>query len=201
MAAREDGALWREAGNGDEDAFAELFRRHGPRVYAFCFRSTGDASFAEDLTAITFLEAWRRRTTQLPEDRVLPWLFAVARNVMRNQRRSLRRYRAALDRLPPPRPEADHADEVALRVAAETQMQDVLAVLRRLPQVEREALTLAGEGLSGAESAFVLGTSEATARTRLFRARRRLRELPPTREQSALLEPVLATKGVVRDEH
>ena len=55
-------------------------------------RATGDWSQAEELTAIVFLEAWRRRTqVELERDNALPWLLGVATNVLRNLRRSQRR--------------------------------------------------------------------------------------------------------------
>jgi RNA polymerase sigma-70 factor (ECF subfamily) len=172
----DDGTLWRRARSGDTDAFAELFRRHGDAVYAYCFRRTADWAVAEDLTSVVFLEAWRRRLdVELPEDKVLPWLYGVATNVVRNQRRSLRRYDAALRRLPPLRHERDFADDLAGRLADEQRMRELHGTLRRLPAGERDAVALCWwHDLSAADAAFALGVPEATVRTRLFRARRRL---------------------------
>lgn len=98
----EDGELWARAQAGDAGAFGVLFDRHANSVYRYCFRRSADWAIAEDLTSVVFFEAWRRcADVELGEGRLLPWLLGVATNVIRNQRRSLRRYRAALERLPP----------------------------------------------------------------------------------------------------
>src|SRR5712691_12221724 len=95
-----DSALWQRPAAGEAAAFGTLFERHARTVYNYCFRRTGDWSQAEELTAIVFLEAWRRRRqVHLVRDEALPWLLGVATNVIRNYRRSQRRYRAALERL------------------------------------------------------------------------------------------------------
>src|SRR5437763_15867621 len=95
-----DAALWQRAAEGDTQAFGTIFERHAGTVYNYCFRRTGNWSQAEELTAIVFLEAWRRRGQVVPErDEAIPWLLGVATNVLRNLRRSKRRHRAALERL------------------------------------------------------------------------------------------------------
>lgn len=74
-----DAALWERAAAGETDAFGLLFERHVRSVYNYCFRRTGDWSQAEELTAIVFLEAWRRRRDiQLEREDALPWLLGVA---------------------------------------------------------------------------------------------------------------------------
>jgi DNA-directed RNA polymerase specialized sigma24 family protein len=91
-----DAELWRQAGLGEAGAFGVLFDRHSRAIYNYCARRTGEWALAEDLTSIVFLEAWRRRAAVvLAGDSALPWLYGVATNVVRNQRRSKRRYRAA----------------------------------------------------------------------------------------------------------
>ena len=75
--------------------FGLLFERHARAIYN-CFRRTADWAVAEDLTSIVFLEAWRRRERELLPEKVLPWLYGIATNVIRNRRRSLRRHAAAL---------------------------------------------------------------------------------------------------------
>lgn len=174
----EDGDLWGRAQSGDTAAFGALFDRYADAVYRYCFRRTGDWAVAEDLVSVVFFEAWRRRRdVQLRGGRLLPWLLGVATNVLRNQRRSLRRYRAALARIPPLSPERDFADDLAERVDAERAMRAVLAEVHRLPQGEQEVIGLCvWEGLTSGEAAEALGIPEATVRTRLFRARARLRE-------------------------
>ena len=160
----------------DEAAFTALFDRHARAVYAYCFRRTADWTLAEDLTSIVFLEAWRRR-----RDADLPWLLGTATNVIRNHRRSLRRYGAALERLRRSRPA--YVD-VAERIDDGRRMREILAAVEQLPEPEQDAFALCvWQGLSGAEAAQALGIPEPTIRTRLSRARARLRrlvaEVPP----------------------
>ncbi|HEX6662734.1 MAG TPA: sigma factor, partial [Gaiellaceae bacterium] len=95
-------------------------------MYNFCFRRTGDWAQAEELTAIVFLEAWRRRMqVELERSDALPWLLGVATNVIRNLRRSQRRHRAAIERLPRERV-ADFAVDVDERLDDERQMRAAL---------------------------------------------------------------------------
>lgn len=56
-----DVQLWQRAADGEAAAFGVLFERHARGVYNACFRRTGEWSAAEDVTAVVFLEAWRRR--------------------------------------------------------------------------------------------------------------------------------------------
>jgi RNA polymerase sigma factor (sigma-70 family) len=172
-----DDVLWRRTVRGDRDAFAEIFDRHARRIYGFCFRQTADWAVAQDLTSITFLEAWRRRNSALiDEGKVLAWLFGVAYNTVRQQRRSLRRYREALERLPVPTATPDHTEDSAARAAAEREAAELLQKIRRLPSAQRAALSLVmWEGLTPAEVAVALDKPEATVRSSLHRARRTLR--------------------------
>jgi RNA polymerase sigma factor (sigma-70 family) len=187
-----DDVLWRRISRGDANAFAELFDRHVRRIYGFCFRQTGDWAVAQDLTSITFLEAWRRRLAVVEEGKVSAWLLGIAHNAVRHQHRSLRRYRNALSRLPAPAPHFDHAEDSAERVGAEHQARELLSQLRRLPRAERSVLALiVWEGLTSAEAAVALGIPEATVRTRLHRARRRLS--PPDADPPISLEEGIET--------
>jgi RNA polymerase sigma factor (sigma-70 family) len=126
-----------------------------------------------------FVEAWRRRRDVRPIDEsARPWLLGVANNLLRNHRRSLRRYRAALARLPSPVPQPDPADDVAGRLADERQMSRVLALVERLPRRDQEVLALcAWSELTYHEAATVLDIPVGTVRSRLARARARLAEL------------------------
>jgi RNA polymerase sigma factor (sigma-70 family) len=176
----DDLELWSQAANEYAgEAFGKLFERHADRVYAHCFSRTGSWSMAEDLTSAVFLEAWRRRSeVRFSGESVLPWLLGVATNVTRNAQRTLRRHTLLLAKLPPPADVSDIAVAAADRVDRERLVQHVLAITRQLRKAEREVIALCDwAGLSYAEAAVALGVPEGTVRSRLSRARSRLRAL------------------------
>jgi RNA polymerase sigma-70 factor (ECF subfamily) len=157
-----------------------LFERHAKAIYNYCFRSSGRWAVAEDLLSVVFLEAWRRRETELEPGGVLPWLYGIAVNVVRNQRRSERRYWAALRRFPGPELEPDFAEASGDRVDDEKQMLRALALVRRLSVAERDVFVLcAWLELSYEDASKALDVPLGTVRSRLSRARARLRELDP----------------------
>lgn len=176
--APSDADLW---ARGDEQAFGELYDRYAEAVWNHAYRLTASWSTAEDLTSATFLTAWRRRTEMtLVRDSALPWLFTVAGNLARSEFRRKARFSRLLLRVPRNDVQRDHADEVASSVDHETRLREVLQAVERLPRAEREAveLVLLGE-LTTAEAAEVLGVAEVSVRSRISRARTRLRkELP-----------------------
>ncbi len=90
MSERTDAELWEAARRGNAEAYGVLYERHVHAIYNYLFRRLADWSEAEDMTAVVFLEAFRRRNDVRPsEGKVLPWLYGVATNVLRNRRRSL----------------------------------------------------------------------------------------------------------------
>jgi RNA polymerase sigma-70 factor (ECF subfamily) len=190
--ARDDAALWARIQSGDAEAFGLLFEHYGQAIYAYCFRRTADADRAADLMSVTFLEAWRRRKLGLDGDKVLPWLFGVATNVLRNERRARRRYQAALDRLPAALDEQDFAEEATDRLDGERRMREALHLITRLSRGERDLFVLAAwQGLSPEDAADALGISAGAARTRLSRARKRLALLTSTESNSITTNGVL----------
>ena len=183
-----DSSLWARSRGGDAEAFTELFRRHSTLIYNYCFRRLADWAEAEDALSLVFLEAWRRRSKELPPDKVLPWFYGIATNVLRNRRRSARRYRAALGRYPQSSPEPDFSDDSTQRLDDEREMTRALDLLARLPSRERDVFVLcAWQELSYADAALALGLPVGTVRSRLFSARQRMYELDPRsgHEQSA----------------
>jgi RNA polymerase sigma-70 factor (ECF subfamily) len=184
-----DGELWSAA------AFGILFDRHAKAVYNHCFRLTANWAAAEDHTQTTFLLAWRKRAqVTLVRESALPWLLAVATNVVRNDRRALARRLRLSGRVPADRPVADHADDVADRIDDERRMARVLAAARQLPRAQREALALCvWSGVPYPDAAAVLGITETSVRARVSKARARL---------AALLEPepvVAVPSGIQED--
>jgi RNA polymerase sigma factor (sigma-70 family) len=151
--------------------FNALFASYSSDLVAYCGWRAGSASDAQDAVAEVFLAAWRR-LDQLPEgDAARVWLYATARRVIANQRRSSRRRVALHERL------AHEAATVPQEPPpADREATLVRAALRRLGPRDREVLLLAEwEGLSAAQIAAVVGCLTVTARGRLHRARRRFR--------------------------
>lgn len=178
-----DADLWRRMRADDADAVRLLFARHGPRIHRYATRRTGDPSSADDITAVVFLEAWRRRASiDLEHHSAAPWLYGVANNVIRHWHRSRRHHASALERLSALPPASPALVERQVQAAADAAQ--VLEQIRRLPARERDVLVLSvWEGLSHAEVAIALGTTVGTVKSRLSRARARLdpdRSPPPS---------------------
>jgi RNA polymerase sigma factor (sigma-70 family) len=170
-------AEWDTAIRSDpHGSFGLLFEQHAETIYNYCFRQTASWDVAEDLTSTVFLEAWRsRHRLSVEYDSILPWLYGIATNVCRRQRRTLTRRIRALRRLPTESVQPDPADDVAGRIDDERQMSEVLAVIDRLPAGERDVVALVvWEELDYQQAAAALGIPIGTVRSRLNRARRRL---------------------------
>lgn len=170
-----DAELWER---GDEHAFGELYDRYAEAVWNHAYRLTASWSTAEDLTSATFMTAWRRRGDMtLARASALPWLFTVAGNLARSEFRTRSRFTRLLHRVPRDEVARDHADDVAASIDDEARLREVLTAIARLPRAEREAveLVLLGE-VPIAEAAEVLGVAEVSVRSRISRARSRLRK-------------------------
>ena len=165
--------------NGDPPAFAEIFDQHASAVYAYAARWLGNPSMADDVVSLTFLDAWRLRDRILADGGSLrPWLLGIATNVLRNLSRAARRHRAAMSRLPPPEPVPDFADDLVGQFADVSYIAAVRAALDRLRPADREVFLLCvWSGLDYASAAEALGVPIGTVRSRLSRARQRLRTL------------------------
>jgi RNA polymerase sigma-70 factor (ECF subfamily) len=164
---------------GDPDAFGAVFDECARAVYNHAFRLTGNWSTAEEVVSLTFLEAWRLRETVEPDGESLrPWLLGIAVNVTRNVSRAARRHQAAVSRLPLMPAVPDFADELAGRIDDVARLAAVHRALGKLRRGEREVLALCvWSGLDYAAAAAALGVPVGTVRSRLSRARRKLRRL------------------------
>jgi len=164
---------------GDPDAFGLIFDEYAPAVYNLGFRLTLNWSAAEDVVSLTFLEAWRLRDRIDPAGESLrPWLLGIAVNVCRNLARASRRHQAALSRIPPPPVVPDFAEELAGRLDDAAELREVTKALGALRRSEREVIALCvWSDLDYATAARALGVPVGTVRSRLSRARRRLRKL------------------------
>jgi RNA polymerase sigma factor (sigma-70 family) len=167
-----DESLLQASANGDQRVFSELYERHARAIYNYLFRRLADWSEAEDLTAVVFLEAFRRRSeVVVVEGKLLPWLYGIATNVLRNRRRALWRNRHLVARLAR-QPDTVVTPDVAARSEAAQQMRSVLKRIARLPRQQQDVIALCvWSGLSYDEAAAALGVPVGTVRSRLSRAR------------------------------
>ena len=176
----DEARLWALARGGDAQAFAAIFDLHRDRVFRQAVRLLDSGPDAEDVSASAFLELFRRRAdVRVVNGSVLPWLLVTTANLARNSTRARRRYRDFLAKLPRDGTELTSAD-VAQTVADATLDPRLHRALRQLSEEDVALLTLVVlEDFTVADAAAVLGLSPAGAKTRLHRARQRIRETLP----------------------
>jgi RNA polymerase sigma-70 factor, ECF subfamily len=154
------------------ERFESLYRSSRDDVYAYVMTLLRDPAAAEDVTALAFERAYRRRRTfdrRRGEERA--WVFGIARNAALDELRRRRRVAALVGDPADGASVEDEEVEVALRRTA------VQAALATLPAREREVVALKFHaGLSNAELAGVLGVSESNAGTLLYRTMEKLRK-------------------------
>ena len=161
----------RAAQSGDREAFARLLECYWDRLYRWLYHLTRDRHTAEDLTQETFLKALGAMQSFRAGTNFRAWIFRIGHNNFVNQKRSEKRTKHQL-------PEDAAAPDVG-GVETTTENRDSLQVVNRavadLPADFRSALLLrVEEGLSFREVAKILGTTEETARWRVFKARQKL---------------------------
>ena len=170
-----DGAVF-ERSLSEPQIFTVIFERYYRRVYGYLSRRVG-RTIADDLAAETFTRAFERRSAyDTAAERALPWLLGIAVNLLAHHRRSEGRQLRAFAALGEPEPE-EHVAESATRWLDTTSRQRLALALERLDDYDREALLLYAWGeLTYVEIAEVLRIPVGTVRSRLNRARRKLRE-------------------------
>jgi RNA polymerase sigma factor (sigma-70 family) len=163
----------------DEPALFDLvFRRHFPSIHRYLRRRVG-LQLADELAAETFAVAFAHRSTFDPDHgEARPWLFGIAANLVRNHRRAERRQLIAYSRtgIDPIVPDA--IADADSRMDAVLAMRRVAKGLASMSEADREVLLLfAWANLSYEQIAAALDVPIGTVRSRLSRARRRIREL------------------------
>jgi RNA polymerase sigma factor (sigma-70 family) len=174
----------------DPEQFAVLFDRHAPLIHRYINRRVGH-QVADDLVAETFLAAFgKRHGYNLSYADARPWLYGMATNLIgqhrREERRQYRIRQAAIPDLDPP----GHDEQVAADVTAGAVRGLLTDALAGLAAGERDVLLLiAWEQLSYDETARALDIPIGTVRSRLSRARAKLREaLSATGQQETVKE-------------
>jgi RNA polymerase sigma factor (sigma-70 family) len=154
---------------GRPEAFETIFDRHFDAVWRYLARRVG-SNRADDLASATFVIAFeRRRGFREATTSARPWLFGIATNVLRNDLRSEQRALSAIARVASEAGRTETGDALLEAI-------DLPALLAALDADQRDVLLLyAWEGLSYREMAVALEVPVGTIRSRLARARARLR--------------------------
>jgi RNA polymerase sigma-70 factor (ECF subfamily) len=161
------------------ERFGVLFDRHATAMYRYFVRRVGPDT-ADSLLGELFRVAFERRATyDCAHANARPWLYGIATRLLAHHHRSeARRLRAtarlvaAMDR------ESDPTDQLLGAIDARALWPVIAEALTKLPEAERDVLFLyAWEDLSYQDIAAALGVPVGTVRSRLNRARRRMREL------------------------
>ena len=173
----------------EPEHFTVLFRRHAPHIQRYVVRRLGPDA-ADDIVAETFLLAFRQRNRYDPERAdARPWLYGIATNLIGRHRRAEVRLYRALARTgadPVSEPFTDRIDD---RVSAGQASRQLAAALARLSAELRDTLLLAAwSDLSYEEIAVALGVPTGTVRSRLSRARSKLRQTLGDADPSASAE-------------
>lgn len=151
-----------------EARFSRLYQEHEREILRYALRRSAEPQDAADVVAETFLVAWRRLGEVPVNAEARLWLYATARRVLANHQRGVKRRTRLAERL-----RDELRRQLPLQPASDRPVLDALA---GMADADRELLMLVGmEELSPSEAARVLGISTMAARTRLHRARRRLR--------------------------
>jgi RNA polymerase sigma factor (sigma-70 family) len=176
-----DGALIEQSVRGRPDAFADVVQRHEVAVHGFLARRAGHQA-ADDLLGEVWVRAFAARGGYDPRyDNARPWLYGIARNVLRAHWRARRDTDHA-----EAREAVDPWDDIVDRLDSAATARAMVSALRALPPAERDVLLLvAWEQLTPAEAAVVLGVPPGTVRSRLHRARSALRPVLAGHPESA----------------
>jgi len=171
---------------GDEDAFRELFEKHGKAIVNFAYNFVGNRPRAEELAQDVFLQVYRAGARYEPQAKFTTWLYRIATNACLNEvRRPERRY--AVRPLEHETEDGRERAEIAIAdpdavpgdvaLAGRQLEARIRAVLARLPENQRAALILSRiDGLSYREVAETLECTESAVKSLVFRATAALRE-------------------------
>lgn len=156
----------------DDPRLVALYEDHYDAILAYCVRRIGHED-AEEATSEVFVVAWKR-IDEVDWSTVRPWLYGIARRVLANRWRSIRRRRrlqARIESVVGPRPDEEALDVVLIGGSEHVL---VMEALESLKTADREILRLAAwEELTASEAATALGISPSAAEQRLYRAKRR----------------------------
>ena len=192
--------------DGDEGAFTTLVNKYQKSVHALVWRKIGDFHIAEELTQDIFLKVYKKLSTLKPPDRFPGWLYVIAARHCITWLRKKRLSTTSLDAMPTTELEAlcyeRHEAACGEEASIEHQRELVKRLLQKLPESERTVVTLFYLAeMTSEEIGTFLGVSPNTIKSRLRRARKRLKaqahllhsisgifQVPPTLTESITRE-------------
>lgn len=180
MSTRPDDELMAES-IAEPDAFAVIYERHASDMFRFLARRIGPTD-AELLLSELFMIAFEKRATFDPmRGELRGWLFGIGTNLLATYRRAQARRLQATARMWAGHPPPEAAEVLVDAMTAQTVLPQVAAAVAELPEEERATMLLyAWERLSYEEIAAALRVPIGTVRSRLNRARTRVRSACPT---------------------
>ncbi len=181
---KDDVKLIRSILSGDDSAFSDLVQKYQKSVHALAWRKIGDFQVAEEITQDAFLQAYKKLATLKNPNQFAGWLYVIARNLCTDWHRRKKPIMKSLEATKTKTLENTayerYLAEEREKAAAAHRRELVKNLLEKLPESERTVVTLhyLGEMTSEAISKF-LGVSVNTIKSRLRRARKRLKEEEP----------------------
>ena len=177
----EDAQLVNQFLSGDEDAFTTLVKKHQKSIHALTWRKVGDFHTAEEITQDTFLKAYQKLGTLKNPNQFAGWLYVIADRLCIAWRRKQKTPMEPLETTSGDEIDASsyrhYENEQRKEAASEHRQGRVRSLLEKLPESERTVVTLHYLGeMTAQEISKFLGVSVNTIKSRLQRARNRLKE-------------------------
>ncbi|HZK25798.1 MAG TPA: sigma-70 family RNA polymerase sigma factor [Oscillospiraceae bacterium] len=196
--------LVRRCQAGDLLAFDQLMQRYEKKVYALCYRMSGNPEDTADLAQEAFLKAFRALPLFKGQAQFSTWLYRIAANTCLDEQRKRKKYQPMLSLDQPistkdgelQRQIPDDApDPLTATIRRELQF-EIQTLLTQLPPAQRAVLALRDlDGFSYEEIAAILQVKMGTLKSRLNRARASLRELYLQKEEQIQPEHIQQRKG------
>ena len=181
---KNDVELIRRILNGDEPAFSTLVEKYQKQVHALAWRKVGDFHIAEEITQDTFLKAYQKLATLKKPQRFAGWLYVIATRCCQAWLRKKHIQTETLEEIDSdelePEAYSRYVAEEKAKVTVDAQRQVVNKLLATLPESERTVITLHYFGeMTCEEMSEFLGVSANTIKSRLRRARNRMKKKEP----------------------
>jgi RNA polymerase sigma-70 factor (ECF subfamily) len=163
---------------GDKAAFETLFSTYGERVFRYAHRMISDVSRAEEVTNDVMMEIWKNAGKFEGRSKVSTWILGITRHLALNAVRGKKLDTMDIDDAPEIADDSQSAQAGALARDADALKQDLRAALGQLSDDHRDVVELTFfQGCSYQEIAEIVGCPENTVKTRMFHARKQLKEI------------------------